>query len=96
MEINVDFDVQDNRAVPGIGKIVPLLHCYIQQPLDKKHVFNLKLTAYDILKQNVGISRTVNEGFVTVSKSNNLQQFFMLTLIYKVKKLGGEVETFVN
>jgi|GEM_PF-2215416 len=95
MEINVDFDVQDNRAVPGIGKIVPLLHCYIQQPLDKKHVFNLKLTAYDILKQNVGISRTVNEGFVTVSKSNNLQQFFMLTLIYKVKKLGGEVETFV-
>jgi len=95
MEVNVDFDLQDNRAVPGIGKIIPLLHCYIQQPLDKKHVFNLKLTAYDILKQNVGISRNVNEGFVTVSKNNNLQQFFMLTLIYKVKKLGGEVETMV-
>jgi len=94
-EFNADFEIQDNRAIPGIGKIIPLLHCFIQQPLDKKHTFNIKLTAYDIFKQNVGISRVVNNGFVNTTMSNRLQQFFMFTLVYKVKKMGGDVQELV-
>ncbi len=93
--IKLNLDIDDQRAVPGIGKIVPLFHAYIQHPLDKNQKWNLKLTAYDIFKQNVGISRSASNGFVTISESNRLQQYFMLTLIYKVKKMGGATQKYV-
>lgn len=93
--VNLELDINDQRAIPGIGKIVPLLHAYIQQPLDKSQKWNLKLSAYDIFKQNISISRNVSDGFVTISESNRLQQYFMLTLVYKVKKMGGASEKYV-
>ena len=65
-------------------------NAYIQQPLDKNNKYYLKLTAYDILKQNTNISRTAMDNFVYITQSNRLQQYFMLTLVYKIKKMGGE------
>jgi len=88
-QINFNLDLDDQRNVPGIGKVVPVFNTYIQQPLDKNEKWNLKFTAYDIFKQNVGISRMVNQGFVSISENNRLQQYFMLTLVYKVKNMGG-------
>lgn len=89
-EINTSLNISDQRNVPGIGKVVPVWNAYIQQPLGKKNKYYLKLTAYDILKQNTNISRTAMDNFVYISQSNRLQQYFMLTLVYKIKKMGGE------
>lgn len=90
-EINTSLDVQDNRNVPGIGRLIPVWSAYIQQPIGKTN-FNLKFSAYDILKQNTSISRTAMDNFIIINRSNQLQQYFMLTLIYKIKKMGGEDE----
>lgn len=89
-EVNSSIDISDQRNVPGIGKVVPVWSAYIQQPLSKKSNYSLKLTAYDILKQNTDISRYASENFVVINKSNRLQQYFMLTLIYKIKKMGEQ------
>ena len=89
-EINSSLNISDQRNVPGIGKVVPVWNAYIQQPLDKNNKYYLKLTAYDILKQNTNISRTAMDNFVYITQSNRLQQYFMLTLVYKIKKMGGE------
>ena len=89
-EISSSLNVSDQRNVPGIGKVVPVWNAYIQQPLGKNNKYFLKLTAYDILKQNTNISRTAMDNFVYITQSNRLQQYFMLTLVYKIKKMGGE------
>ncbi|MCC6817667.1 MAG: outer membrane beta-barrel protein [Bacteroidia bacterium] len=88
-EINSELDIQDSRNIPNIGKFIPVWSAYLQQPLGKSN-FNLKITAYDILKQNTQISRTANYNFIIIQKSNQLQQYFMLTLVYKIKKMGGD------
>lgn len=92
-ELNTTLSINDQRNVPGIGKIVPVWSAYIQQSLGKKSPFNLKLTAYDILKQNTNISRYASDNFVTINQSNQLQRYFMLTLVYKIKKVGATEAT---
>ncbi|MDI1235407.1 MAG: hypothetical protein PSX81_14090 [bacterium] len=94
MELNSNINFNDQRKVPGIGKIVTVWNLYLQQPLGKKAKFNVKLTAYDILKQNTSISRYVNENAVYISQSNQLTQYFMLSLVYKIKKMGGDEDAF--
>jgi hypothetical protein len=88
--VNVNFNLDDQRAVPGIGKFIPLLNVYLQHPLIKSRALDIKLSAFDLFNQNVGISRTVSQGFNSISQRNLLQRYFMLTLVYKVKNMGRE------
>jgi hypothetical protein len=89
-ELNWDIDIYDKRAIPGVGKIIPITNLYVQQALDKDEKYNLKLTCYDILKQNITLVRTVNGSFVNIAENNQLQQFFMLSFIYKMKGKNSE------
>jgi hypothetical protein len=48
----------------------------------------VKLSVFDLLKQNKSISRTVTESYVEDIQSRVLQQYFMLTFTYKLKNFG--------
>ncbi len=48
----------------------------------------LKLTVFDLLKQNQSIIRTVSENYVEDSQSKVLRQYFMLTFTYSLKNFG--------
>ena len=48
----------------------------------------LKLSVFDLLKQNKSISRTVAENYIEDVQSQVLQQYFMLTFTYKLKNFG--------
>jgi hypothetical protein len=48
----------------------------------------LKLSVFDLLKQNKSISRTVTENYIEDVQSRVLQQYFMLTFTYKLKNFG--------
>jgi len=94
MELNSNINFNDQRKVPGIGKVVTVWNLYLQQPLGKKDKFNVKLSAYDILRQNTFISRYVSDNYIYIDQSNQLTQYFMLSLVYKIKKMGGDEEAF--
>jgi len=48
----------------------------------------LKLSVFDVLKQNKSISRTVTETYIEDVQSQVLQRYFMLTFTYKLKNFG--------
>lgn len=48
----------------------------------------LKLSIFDVLKQNKSISRTVSETYIEDVQSRVLQRYFMLTFTYKLKNFG--------
>ena len=89
-ELNCDLDVEDKRNIPSIGKVVSIFNLYLQQALDKDEKYNLKFTCYDLFKQNVTLSRTVTGSYINTTQSNLLQQFFMLSFIYKMKGKNTE------
>jgi hypothetical protein len=51
----------------------------------KNNAAELRLTVFDLLKQNNSISRVVNETFVEDRQVNVLQRFFMLTFTYNIR-----------
>jgi uncharacterized membrane protein YgcG len=56
----------------------------------KSKSLEAKFTAFDILKQNRAINRTVQDNFIEDSRNNVLTQYFMLTLKYNISKFGGK------
>lgn len=50
----------------------------------------LKLSAFDILNQNQGLSRTITDTYIQESISNSIQQYFMLSFVYKLSEFSGD------
>lgn len=50
----------------------------------------LKLSVFDLLNQNTNISRTITDAYVEDAQTNILQQYFMLTFTYNLRKFGRE------
>jgi len=60
--------------------------------LGKKFLKNkkgeLKLSVFDLLKQNQSIMRTVQPNYIEDTQTKVLQQYFMLTFTYSLKNFG--------
>ena len=54
----------------------------------KNRTAELKLSVFDLLKQNQSISRTVEANYIEDVQSQVLQQYFMLTFTYNLKNFG--------
>jgi len=54
----------------------------------KKRVGELKLSVFDLLKQNQSISREVTANYIQDVQNKVLQQYFMLTFTYSLKNFG--------
>lgn len=50
----------------------------------------IKLTAYDLLDQNINTRRSITADYIQDSQSTVLQRYFMLGFTYKLSKVGGK------
>ncbi len=60
----------------------------IGQKFLKNQSGELKLSVFDLLKQNKSITRNVTDSYIQDIKNQVLQQYFMLTFTYKLKTFG--------
>jgi hypothetical protein len=66
----------------------------VGQKFLKNQMGELKLSVFDLLKQNKSITRDVTETYVQDQINQVLQQYFMLTFTYKLKTFGkGKAQT---
>jgi hypothetical protein len=56
----------------------------------KSKSFELTATCYDILKQNVSLSRTVNASYTEDKQTQTLQRYGLLSLTYTFKQFKGK------
>lgn len=55
----------------------------------KEQKGEVKLSVFDLLKQNRSITRSVTESYVEDVQNEVLRQYFMLTFSYKLKNFGA-------
>ena len=55
----------------------------------KAKAADLRLSVFDIMKQNNSISRNTTETYYEDVQTNVLQRYFMLTFIYNLKYFKG-------
>jgi hypothetical protein len=72
----------------GLNQRFWLWNAGIGKKFLKNKAGELKLTVFDLLKQNQSIVRTITENSITDAQTQVLQQYFMLTFTYSLKNFG--------
>ncbi|MCH5600510.1 outer membrane beta-barrel family protein [Niabella ginsengisoli] len=88
LTLNTSLNYQDNIAANGNSVKASIwnanaVYRFMQQKAE------VKLSAFDLLRQNKNITNFVRENSATTTISNGLQQYFMITFSYYPRKFGG-------
>jgi len=78
----------NNQYTTGFNTKVPLWHASISKQVLHFNRGELKLSARDILNENIGINRSANQNYIEDSRVNTLRRFFLLSFTYNLTKTG--------
>ena len=87
----VQNDVSGNKYTglsAGLNQSFWLWNAAIGKKIFKKQAGEIKLSVFDLLKQNQSISRTITGPVTEDVQTKVLRQYFMLTFTYKLKNFG--------
>lgn len=76
----------NSRTAPGFRKGVAMWSAAVNWQLLSKEQATIRLAVYDILKQAVGVRRTISETYVEDYETQVLQQYFLLSFIYNLRR----------
>jgi hypothetical protein len=86
-----DFSYTYNTGrADGFNQSIPLWNASISKLMFKKQNGELKFSIYDLLNQNVSITRNITNNFVQDVQTNVLQRYFSITFTYNLRKFGGQ------
>jgi hypothetical protein len=84
-----DFNYLINaRRADGYNVNVPLWNATVSRQFLKYNRAQIGLRVFDILNQNVGITRTSNSNYIEDRRTTLLQRYFMLSFTYSLSKSG--------
>ena len=84
-----DVSYQANPGLSaGFNQKYGLWNAAVGKKFLKNRVGELKLSVFDVLKQNQSILRTIDEKGIQDSQNEVLKQYFMVTFTYNLKNFG--------
>jgi len=90
LTIGYDFTKTINYGFSSSVATNPsILSVYTEYRMLKGKKLTLRLQGFDLLNQNTGISRTMNESTVTDSRVNRLARYFLLSANLRLSKFAG-------
>ena len=82
-----EYTINEGRA-PGFNTAVPIWNASISKFFLKNKRAELKLSAFDLLNKNVGISRNVTQNQIVDQSYNVINQYFLIGFTYSLQKSG--------
>jgi hypothetical protein len=82
------YTYSGNRPA-GYNASVPLISPAIAKQFLKNKAGELRLSVFDLLNQNVSVSRTVTGNTIVDSKTNTLTRYAMLTFTYNLRNFAA-------
>jgi hypothetical protein len=84
-----DFTNRYNTSVAQGASNINICNLSVGKNIFKKQNGDIRLTVYDLLKQNQGFRQIVNADYLEEVQSLVLQRYFMLTFTYNIRKFGN-------
>jgi len=73
----------------GYNAGLPLWNATFAKELFDKKQGEIKIGVFDLLNQNVSVSRNVTNNYIQDVQNNVLKRYFLLTFTYNLKKFPG-------
>jgi len=84
---NLDYTYTNNNAA-AYNASVPLLSPSIAKQVFKKKNGEIRLSVFDLLNQNVAVSKSVTSSLETYTRTNVLSRYAMLTFTYNLNNFS--------
>jgi hypothetical protein len=91
--ISYDVDKVINNGYASNTTSNPLIiNTTLEKQFLKKKNLSIKLQGFDLLNQNIGISRSVTSTGFTDTRSNRLGRYFMVSFVCRLNKFFGDMQ----
>lgn len=87
LESDFNYTAYEGRA-KGYNTSVPLWNAALAKQFLKNKAGELRFSVYDLLDQNVSITRNVTENYIQDVQTKVLTRYFMLTFTYNLRKFS--------
>ena len=84
---SLNYTINEGRA-PGFNTAVPIWNASISKFFLKNKRAELKISAFDILNKNIGVSRNVSQNQIIDQSYNVINQYFLIGFTYSLQKSG--------
>jgi hypothetical protein len=85
------YTINSQRAT-GFNTKIPIWNASISKQMLRYNRGELKLSAMDLLNENIGISRNTSNNYIEDARVLTLRQFFLLSFTYSLTKVGLQKE----
>ncbi|HET9055215.1 MAG TPA: outer membrane beta-barrel family protein [Chitinophagaceae bacterium] len=88
VEMESQIHIFQKTGLFNAGQNTYFVNASVKKAFTKEEKLEVKLAANDIFNQNRGISRNISSNFISETRSNVIQRYFLLSLIYNFSKNG--------
>ncbi len=90
-DTNLNYSIYRNDRF-GFDQRIPIWNAFAYKLLGEQKKWELRFSAFDILKRNVRITQQASQNFVLFRELNSLSRYFMMGVTYNMR--GVEIKKF--
>ncbi|AWV98912.1 outer membrane beta-barrel family protein [Arcticibacterium luteifluviistationis] len=87
---NLNYRIYSNERL-GFDQKVPIFNMSVYKLLGEKKKAEIRLSAYDIFKKNLGISQYASQNFISTREVQTLSRYFMLSFTYNMRGVSDKI-----
>lgn len=84
LDVKFNYNRYENESF-GFDQEVPIMNAFIYKLLGEAKKWEVRLSAYDIFKQNQTISQYAGQNFVSTGRIETLSRYFLLGVTYNMR-----------